>query len=181
MIHTLAYLIEKDLLKYGIKDFYKIQKTLQQFLPNSFNHTIQKYSNFLNKDINRFKLYEKEDLFEIKLIGWKPNATSSIHDHSKYGCVYYMLQGSLNEKRYHLTNLTEYSHNQLKLGDINYIDNTIGYHAISNQTNMNAFSLHIYSHPNYDCRTIETSNQFIKPIIVEDNENTCKKHKTIKV
>ena len=114
MIQTLGCLIEKDLLKYGTKDFYKIQQVLRKFSPNSFYNTIQKYSNFLNQDINRFKLYEKKDLFEIKLIAWKPNALSNVHDHSKYGCVYYILNGSLIEKRYHVTSLVEYSNYEIK-------------------------------------------------------------------
>lgn len=158
MIQTLGFLIEKDLLKYGTKDFYKIQNTLKQFSPNSFYHSIQKYSCYVNQDITRFKLYEKKDVFEIKLIAWKPKAVSTVHDHSKYGCIYYMLQGSLNEKRYHTNTFIEYSHNELKKGDINYIDNTIGYHSMSNQSELNSYSLHIYSPPNYDCRTIETTN-----------------------
>ena len=158
MIQTLACLIERDLLKYGTNNFYKIQKTLQQFSPNSFYQTIHPYSNYLKEGINRFKIHESPDLFEIILIGWKPNAISSIHDHSKNGCIYYMLQGSLHEKRFNTKTKNEYSNTLLKQGDINYIDNTIGYHSMSNNTKMNVFSLHIYSPPNYECRVIESKD-----------------------
>jgi predicted metal-dependent enzyme (double-stranded beta helix superfamily) len=101
------------------------------------------------KKINRTKLHETKD-YEIILISWAPGAKSHIHNHPVNGCIYKILDGILIEETYdpktiELTNLIT-----LLPNDIGYIDNTICYHKIYNPEPFQAYSLHIYSPPNFN-------------------------------
>ena len=40
----------------------------------------------------------------------------------------------------------------LKNGDVSYIDDTLGIHQIFNYFNKTAYSLHIYSPPNFEAK-----------------------------
>jgi hypothetical protein len=101
------------------------------------------------KKINRTKLHETPN-YELVLISWAPGAKSHIHNHPENGCIYKVLEGILIEETYdpktiELTNLIT-----LLPNDIGYIDNTICYHKIYNPEPFQAYSLHIYSPPNFN-------------------------------
>jgi len=82
------------------------------------------------------------------IITWNKCKESPIHDHSKNGCIYKILHGTLIEELYN-NNLKIIQKNILHKDTIKYIDNKIGYHKIINPTDDISVSLHIYSPPNY--------------------------------
>lgn len=101
-----------------------------------------------------------DDLFEIYMILWGKYSVSPIHNHPKNGCLMKILSGTLLENIY----LPNKNTNRLQLekihktnvyskGDINYIDDNIGYHSIINNRSEIACSLHIYSPPNFKMNT----------------------------
>jgi len=101
------------------------------------------------KKMNRIKIHETKD-YELILISWAPGAKSHIHNHPENGCIYKVLDGILIEETYDtktlaLTNLTT-----LLSNDMGYIDNSICYHKMYNPENFSAYSLHIYSPPNFN-------------------------------
>ena len=74
---------------------------------------------------------------------------SYIHDHPEGGCILKVLQGELIEHKYDTKNLElleVLNHNK---GSIGYIDNTIAYHRVGNDSKEKAISLHIYSPPEF--------------------------------
>ena len=64
------------------------------------------------------------------------------------GCLLKVLEGELEEFLYN-KNLKLRTKSKIKKNTINYMNNNIGYHRITNNNNINAFSLHIYSPPNH--------------------------------
>lgn len=92
-------------------------------------------------------LYVDENI-EVILIGWDIGQSSTIHDHPSNGCIYRILGGEMVEYRYN-SKLNVESTTKLKKGDIgNMMDNRY-YHKMSNESDVRASSLHIYSPPNY--------------------------------
>jgi len=105
-----------------------------------------------NNKISRTKLFEN-DYYEIILIGWEPNARSTIHNHSDNGCLFFLIRGDLTEEVYDTQHIELiYTRNILK-NDVGYIDDTIGYHRMINTKGSYSFSIHIYSPPNFVMNT----------------------------
>ena len=88
------------------------------------------------------------DLFDIYIMTWDTGQKSLIHNHPENGCLLQVLQGSLYEELYDL-NLNLIKKDLFETNNINYIDNSIGFHKIENIGIEIAVSLHIYSPPNH--------------------------------
>ena len=139
-----------------------IQKLNKQF-SNNIKHMIplfkNKNFNFLKKiefQEDETKEYLRNNLFqndkyELILIKWKPNSESLIHDHASNGCLLKVIDGELIESLYN-KNLELIKETKYQSGDINYIDNHIGYHKIKNIHNQESYSLHLYSPPNHEIK-----------------------------
>lgn len=85
-------------------------------------------------------------LLKVVLIHWEPGKLSSIHGHPKGGCIFKVLQGSLEEKRYS----PEESPRLMAIstfleGSMAYIDDNMAYHAVGNPFDEAAVSLHVYT------------------------------------
>lgn len=89
------------------------------------------------------------DNYELILIKWKPNSESLIHDHASNGCLLKVIDGKLEETLFNqkLELIKETIYHK---GEINYIDNFIGYHKIKNLSNNPTYSIHLYSPPNHN-------------------------------
>lgn len=88
----------------------------------------------------------QNSLIKVVLIHWRPGHYSSIHGHAAGGCVFKVLSGSLEEKRFspdakhiHLTTTTAHQ------GSLAYIDDTLAHHAVGNPFDIPAISLHAYT------------------------------------
>lgn len=85
-------------------------------------------------------------LIKIVLIHWRPGKVSSIHGHPKGGCVFKVLQGSLEEKRYSPDESKRLlAASTVHSGGMAYIDDNMAYHAVGNPFNTSAISLHVYT------------------------------------
>lgn len=88
----------------------------------------------------------QNNLLKIVLIHWPPGKISSIHGHPKGGCMFKVLQGSLEELRYTPTpNPKLLSTSTVHSDGMAYIDDNMAYHAVGNPFNNSAYSLHIYT------------------------------------
>lgn len=86
------------------------------------------------------------DLIKVVLIHWKPGDYSNIHGHVKGGCVFKVLQGRLEEKRYTPDGSKQLiGVSSLKKNGMAYIDDNMAYHAVGNPYNTSAISLHVYT------------------------------------
>lgn len=116
-------------------------------LNNYKSNDWQEYTVNQNKPYSKKLIYEN-NLFDMYLISWNKNTVSNIHDHSNNGCILKVLQGKIIEDIYD-ENLNFIKSNKFNKNDISYIDNNIGYHAITNINNDMTYTLHIYSPPKY--------------------------------
>ena len=109
--------------------------------------TVDELVEYSDDGYTRKGLYVDENI-EVILIGWGIGQSSTIHDHPSNGCIYRILGGEVVEYRYN-SKLKVESTTKLKKGDIgNMMDNRY-YHKMSNESDVRASSLHIYSPPNY--------------------------------
>ncbi|MCK5206523.1 MAG: cysteine dioxygenase family protein [Cyclobacteriaceae bacterium] len=97
-----------------------------------------------NPDTNHVLI--QNELLKVVLIHWEPGKFSNIHGHPKGGCVFKVLHGSIEEKRY----TTETSPKLLAVSTyqkdaMGYIDDQMAYHAVGNPFNTPAISLHAYT------------------------------------
>jgi hypothetical protein len=100
---------------------------------------------FMKNPVTRHVLVDNA-LLKVVLIHWEPGVYSGIHGHPKGGCVFKVLKGSLEEKRYG----TGKAHRLLavstfKSGSMAYIDDDMAYHAVGNPFGKPAISLHVYT------------------------------------
>lgn len=85
-------------------------------------------------------------LLKVVLIYWNPGDYSPIHGHPAGGCVFKVLSGKLEEKRYspdteqHLLAVSKY-----RTGSMGYIDDIMAYHAVGNPFKEPAISIHAYT------------------------------------
>ena len=128
-------------------NIYQYQKLFkyEAFLKMYSGLEWKQYINFSNQNYQRELMYRDLD-FEIYTISWPSIVESKIHNHANYGCLMKVMQGKIDEKLYTPT-LDLKKTNKLKTNQISYIDDSIGYHSISNPYTNNAVSLHIYSPP----------------------------------
>ena len=122
--------------------------TAMQFIPVlkkllSINH--QEMERFLENHDTHHVLIQNE-LLKVVLIHWQPGKYSPIHGHPAGGCVFKVLHGSIEEKRYtpdaepQLIAVSRYDK-----GSMAYIDDHMAYHAVGNPFDSSAISLHVYT------------------------------------
>lgn len=97
-------------------------------------------------DITRYNKKRIDDLstddFDMYIISWLPEQRTSIHDHPRYGCIMYLMAGTLEEKLYN-KKLELIATKTIKGPYIGYIDDSIGFHSI--RCIDKAVTFHIYS------------------------------------
>jgi len=99
------------------------------------------------------KLVYENDNYEVFVVSWMPNRSSTIHDHAENGCVFKVLKGTLKEDRYYPETI-EYKGSEIYNSDeVAYICNKSCYHKVNNVENEVAASLHIYSPPRYQIKS----------------------------
>ena len=86
---------------------------------------------------------------ELVVITWDSDQKSGRHGHPEGGCIFKVLQGSINEEFYKTMNPEDnYEHlNKHTKDNVGYIDNTLGYHLVHNVKDNVCVSLHVYSPP----------------------------------
>lgn len=133
-----------------------LKNNISFFRVNNFNLLKNiKFKEDDSKSYLRNKIYENEK-YELILIKWKPNSESLIHDHASNGCLLKVIEGSLKETLYdqQINKIKETIFNK---EEVNYIDNKIGYHKITNLNNDYSYSLHLYSPPNHKIKIFKNN------------------------
>ncbi|CAK9301094.1 unnamed protein product [Gordionus sp. m RMFG-2023] len=103
--------------------------------------------------------------YNLMLLCWGPNMSSSIHDHSNSHCFVKVLQGRLSEELYHVVNdfdeakMYQTGHNVYVKNQVSYINDTIGVHRMSNQDSTSTtVTLHLYCPPFESCHTFDENS-----------------------
>lgn len=129
-------------------NFKNMDKIIVNYSGNDWRKYIEDVDDYEYKKI-KIPLTNNRDLFDLHLICWGKKSFAPLHDHSDNGCHLFLLQGKLNENLYSVNNNNFIKTNQIKSGDISFINNNLYFHSICNESNKKSYSLHIYSPPNY--------------------------------
>ncbi|MFY0652253.1 MAG: cysteine dioxygenase family protein [Cyclobacteriaceae bacterium] len=86
------------------------------------------------------------EYMKIILIHWEPGALSSIHGHPDGGCVFKVLSGVVEEKKYTASDMPKLiSKSTIHEGGMGFIHNDMGLHAVGNPFSQSAICLHAYA------------------------------------
>lgn len=88
----------------------------------------------------------QNELLKVVLIHWKPGKYSNVHGHPAGGCVFKVLHGKIEEKRFTPdSNADLVAVSTYERGGMGYIDDQMAYHAVGNPFDSSAISLHVYT------------------------------------
>ncbi len=131
-----------------INDYPKIIKSLS--IPSA---EFEKYATW-NEDRYTRNCIVRTDTFELILLCWNKKQETPIHEHGGQKCWVYQVDGEVEEKRYQNDEAGELnitSRINLTAGSITYMDDSMGYHTLTNLENKRAMTLHIYMKPIDSC------------------------------
>jgi cysteine dioxygenase len=126
------------------------------------------YAIFDKHKYTRNLIDEGNGKYNLMILCWNEDQTSTIHDHADAHCFMKMAAGSLVEQLYSWPTeeipMTCTKNTELKTNSVAYINDTIGLHRVSNVSKSDkAVSLHLYSPPFQSCKAFHESNG--KPMI----------------
>lgn len=109
--------------------------------------------------------YEK---YNIMLICWAPGSSSCIHNHAGAHCFMKTLEGELIESRFAWPDeeqlargvpqeMSVISENRMNQNEVRYINDKVGLHRVSNLSNSQSVSLHVYIPPYRKCKAFDQS------------------------
>lgn len=112
--------------------------------PSYFRRLIESNAFPYNEhNYRRIPLY-KSNLLEMHLIHWKKGSSTPIHEHPSNGCIMKIIKGTLIEIQHNhhkAVGCTLYNQN------VKFIPSSPIKHTIYNKSNIDAYSIHIYSPP----------------------------------
>lgn len=132
---------------YKYERSFNNKKIMSNLLNSYKNNDFYNYVNIQHKKYTR-KVLLKNNNIEVCLLSWYPGSSSKIHGHSHNGCYMKVLEGCLEEYKYDPKKISIIKKNTYMKNSLFFIDNSC-YHKIENPTIFPAFSLHIYSPPEY--------------------------------
>jgi len=157
-INSLTEFIEK-LDGSEIESFPKLIKKLN--IPYS---EFEKHATW-NKDRYTRNCIARTANYELILLCWNKVQETPIHEHGGQKCWVYQINGEVEEFRYQKDNsgvLIETSKTNLISGNITYMDDRMGYHALKNIRDQRCMTLHIYVLPIDSCEMFcEKQEDFI--------------------
>jgi len=112
---------------------------------------------FGNQGYKKILIYD-HTLFDVYVIVWDKLGSSKIHDHSKNGCIFRIIEGILSEQIFD-KNLVRLRRRIFGKNIVGYIDNSNGYHKIMNILEKYSVSLHLYSPSGYVANTFDLSKK----------------------
>ena len=155
MINSLTDLITK-LKKTDPKDFPKITKQI-----NILASEFENYIYWCDESYTR-NCIERTENFELMLLCWNNKQATPIHDHGGEKCWVYQISGTVDEVRYkeNENGQLEVDHKMtLKPGALTYMDDNMGYHALENNKDSKALTLHLYMKPIDECEVFNTEEK----------------------
>jgi cysteine dioxygenase len=100
----------------------------------------------------------RSDDYELLLLCWQPGQITPIHCHGGQECWVYLVEGEIEEKRYHFNEETaEISFKDkmyLNEAHFSYMNDDMGLHSLKNISDKRAMTLHLYMNPIDECRIV---------------------------
>lgn len=103
--------------------------------------------------------------YELILLCWNKGDVTPIHGHDGQKCWVYQIKGQISEIRYANDasgQLVETNKTQLNPGQLSFMNEAMGYHKLTNDTDGRAMTLHVYVSPINSCEVFNAeSNAFV--------------------
>lgn len=144
---TIGDLIDK--LKNSPIDNFPSVLSNTELIPESF----KEYESWSDECYTRNCILRTEK-FELLLLCWEGKQVTPVHDHGGEQCWVYQLDGTIQEIRYSENDngeLIEEENMTLEQGNLSYMDDSMGFHALRNRSDNRALTLHIYAQPIDEC------------------------------
>lgn len=107
---------------------------------------VKQHIGFEDENYCRVPLIANEQ-YNLLLCCWKPGQNAPLHGHPDQGCLVKILSGSLTEEVVYNNGEKEIRINTAT--DVAYIHDAIGKHSVSNDSDQDAISLHLYAPGGY--------------------------------
>lgn len=136
------------LKKSQVDDFVSIAEILDIPAADLMQYAYWKDSGYARNCI------ERTDDFELLLLCWNPGDVTPVHCHGQQRCWVYQVSGRLEEVIYQENaggQLVPVQNRQLNSGAASYMEDSMGYHSLRNNSDAKAMSLHLYAKPIENC------------------------------
>ncbi|NVK73103.1 MAG: cysteine dioxygenase family protein [Oceanospirillaceae bacterium] len=156
MDHELKPILQKLSLCRDIESL----KTTFAMIPADTSQLL-KYIRFDAESYTRNRVI-RTDKFEILVLCWKAGQESKIHNHEDSTCMFMVVEGELTDTHFvrNSDQLISISVNELSYGQRSLLFGENYYHKISNNSNVDAVSIHLYSPPLGEYQIID--NEFVE-------------------
>jgi cysteine dioxygenase len=138
-------------------------------LLEEYARTADDWRNFalFGADYYSRNLLHRNDLYELIVLCWNVGQRSPIHDHARQRCWMAVLEGSVCETLYRVTDVdcraVPGATRQFEPGSVAFIVDEIGWHRNEPAAQRAAVTLHLYSKPIGECRIFdETSGRALQ-------------------
>lgn len=100
--------------------------------------------------------------YELLLLCWEPGQETPIHGHDDQKCWVRIVEGTFSEILYDF----DESSGEMKFlkkgkpgkGEMTYMQDSMGYHSLKNDSSLRALSLHLYAKPILSCEVYDEDN-----------------------
>ena len=113
-------------------DAFPLETNDLQWTPSGYS-----YDRCLVKRVDPF--------FDILILRWAPGSKAPYHDHASRGCLQVVRNGKLHEQRLGVSGESAIRSTLTPETSPSFMNNSLGIHSISNPTNINVFSIHLYA------------------------------------
>jgi cysteine dioxygenase len=136
-------------------DIEKLGKLMEDYQSNENDWC--KYAFFDQHKYTRNLVDAGNNHFNLVVLCWNPGQSSPIHDHANSHCLFKCLDGELAETIYGFPDSSKpmeiVKESIFKRNQVDYMNDKLGLHKVSNNTNYPAISIHLYSPPILECKT----------------------------
>lgn len=119
------------------------------------------YATWCNEDYTR-NCIARTNNYEMILLCWDKKIKTAIHDHGGQDCWVYQVKGKIEETLYEkLDNvgLENPTTQTIDEGDLTYMNDEMGFHALENISNSRSLTLHIYNSPIETCQIFDKKEE----------------------
>lgn len=142
-------------------------------LMSSYDASLNEWRRFefwdKTKKYTRNLIATDNQTFTLMLLCWNPQQGSPIHDHAGSECFMRCIEGEICETQYEVptpeSSLKVRAQRTYHAGEVAFINDSIGLHAVDNRSSSHAVTLHCYLPPYQECKTFEEDGKYNKSYV----------------
>lgn len=124
------------------------------------------YATWCEEDYTRNCIARTKD-YEMILLCWDKNIKTAIHDHGGQDCWVYQVKGKIEETLYEKLDdngLENPTTQTIGEGDLTYMNDDMGFHALENISDSRSLTLHIYNSPIETCQIFDNKEESLNEV-----------------